>query len=402
MTHKYNFDTILDRSALSTMKWNSEIARTGHQDLLSFGTADMDFQSPPEVVKALIACAERGHFGYPWKGPQYYEAVMGYLARRFEWKVERAWIDTAAGVYASMQPVLGALTQPGDEVIIQTPVHHIFRELVVAMGRVVVENPLDTDGNTYSMDLEDLQSRITERTKVLLLCSPHNPMGRIWRKTELEALYDVCLCHNIVVISDEIYSGLLYPKQAFVPAATISRAASLSTVTLISASKSFNMTGLKHSLVVTENEAIRDAFRREQKCSNMYYGGSTFGQIATEVTFRECDSWSDELIEYVQKNAEFFRSGLAEIFPFCNTYQAEATYFLWVDFSAYGLRSEDVVKHLQDQAHIIVTGGHTLGLGGEGHVRWNLGCPRSILAEALDRLRKAGLPEIAIRKRGKG
>ncbi|KAF7964174.1 hypothetical protein AWV80_41140 [Cupriavidus sp. UYMU48A] len=213
MSIAFDFDQVLDRTRLSTAKWEGEIARTGRHDLLAFGTADMDFQSPAPIVEALKECAARGHFGYPHKGAGYYQSIVDYFSRRFSWTVEKDWILSATGIYASLQPILDELTAPGDEVIFQTPVHHIFREVVVAMGRVPVENPLKSNGQQYAMDLADLESKISPKTKVLLLCSPHNPMGRVWTAEELRALHEICFKNRIIVVTDEVYSGLLYPAR---------------------------------------------------------------------------------------------------------------------------------------------------------------------------------------------
>ncbi len=392
MGKQYNFDAVLDRTALSTAKWEQEFARLGNTGLLAFGTADMDFRSAQPIIDALTAAAQRGHFGYPYKGDLYYGAVTDYFKRKFDWAIEKSWIQTATGVYASLSPIVEELTDPGDEIIFQTPAHHIFEESVRALKRVPLENPLKVIGGHYSLDIDDLESKITPRTKILLFCNPHNPTGRVWTREELEAVQEVCVRRGVIVLSDEIYSGLLYRGAKFTPMASISHTASMNTITLASASKSFNTTGLKHSLVIAENEGVRDAFLRGQRRSNMYYGGSIFGQIATEVAFRDCDDWSEQLMQYVEENGKLATEMLGEILPDAYCYQPQSTYFLWVDMSAYQISSRELVRHFEERANITVTSGHLLGTGGDRHIRLNLGCPRCVLVEGLKRIRAAGVP----------
>ncbi len=389
MSKHYDFETPINPANLSRSKWEFEFERKGRDTLLSFGTADMDFCSAPEVVTALVETAQKGHFGYPYKQQPYYAAVVGYLERNFQWPIKPEWIQFSTGVYASMQPVIDALSEPGDEVIFQPPVHHIFAELISATQRVAVANPLCFDGETYRFDFDQLEGVITAKTKVLLLCNPHNPVGRVWTPEELGRLHDICSRNGVRIVSDEVYNGLLYEGVRFTPMASVSASASLNTVTLLSASKTFNLTGLKHSLMVTENEVIRQAIAKEQQRSNMYYGGSLFGQVATETAFRDCDMWRAELMEHVRANFDALHAFFGTHFPEVYVCRPQSTYFAWINCSAWNLTRSQLQDFFEEQANIIVTFGHMLGQGGEGHIRMNLACPQATLTQGLNRILSA-------------
>lgn len=388
---KYDFDQVLSRTELSTSKWEQEIARLNRPDLLAFGTADMDFRSAEPIVEALTATARRGHFGYPFKPQSYYEAIIGFCARRFGWQIQQEWISGATGVYAAWNAVVERLSEPGDEIIFQTPAHHIFNESILAMGRVPVENPLIVRDGKYELDLEGLEKVITARSKLMLLCNPHNPTGRVWTFEELSALQALCLRHGIVMVTDEIYAGLVHREHTFTPAASISSAASNNTITLTSASKTYNTTGLKHALVIIENPELRQAYFQGQQRSNMYYGGSLFGHVATEFALRDCDDWNEQLVEYIEGNVAYASQALARLFPKATVYQPESTYFLWVDMSAYAESSTALLQCIEQRLGVTITSGHMLGTGGDRHIRINLGCPRVQLEQAVMRIEQTML-----------
>lgn len=371
------------------MKWEAEIARKSDPTLLCFGTAEMDFPAAPAVLAAVRRVAGAGHFGYPLKRPSYYEAITGFFERRFGWHVEKEWLASNVGIYPSMQPIIAELTEPGDEILYQSPVHHVFPEVIDAAGRVAVANPLKKVGSRYEMDFDDLIARITSRTRMLILCSPHNPVGRVWRRDELARLHEICLAHDILVVSDEVYNGLILPGATFTPFAAVSAEASLNSITLTSASKSFNLTGLKHSLVIAENATLRHAYLTGLKRSNLHFGGCIFGQAATEAALRDCDPWTEALVAYLQGNLMHLREFLAAELPEVTLTEPEATYFAWLDFARFGLSDDALRAFLEDEAHVVLTPGHLLGQGGSGHARLNLATPRVILDQGLKRIAEA-------------
>lgn len=382
----YGFGQPLDRTGLSTMKWEAEIERTGQADFLGFGTAEMDFVAAPAITRALTTVAEKGHFGYPYKSAAYQEAITGFFARRFGWTIERNWIASNVGIYPAMQPIIEELTEPDDEIIYQTPVHHIFEEVITSAGRVAVPNPLILRNGQYEMDLVQLRQVISPRTRLLMLCSPHNPVGRVWSRDELLALNEACLEHGIIVLADEVYCGLLFDHARFTPFASLSSAASLNTITLVSASKSFNITGLKHSLVIAENADLRTAYMRGLLRSNLNFGSSIFGMAATEAAFRDCDDWSAAVMRYVAGNFAHLQWRLAAEMPEIRLTQPEATYFAWADCRAMNLDAVGLRQFFDAEARVGLSYGALLGPGGEGHVRINLGTARATLDQGIDRI----------------
>ncbi len=385
----YDFDQVLDRRNLSTCKWEMEKVRTNNPDILCFGTADMDFKSAQPIINALQKVVENGHFGYPYKRDSYYDAAIGWFERHCGWRIKREWIANSVAIYPSFQGLIEGLSQEGDEIIYNTPVHHIFAEIISATKRVAVENPLVIRDGRYEFDLEDFKRKITDTTKIFILCNPHNPMGRTWRKEELHSLMEICLEHKILVIADEVYFGLIYEGHSYIPMASLSKEASMNTVTCISPSKSFNLTGIKHSLVISENPEILQAYRNELKKNNEYYGESIFGHAATEAAFGHSDEWLEEVVHYIEDNYKLVKDFFEENLPEVRVYQPEATYFVWMDFSNLKMSSTDLIKFFEEECEIIVTHGCYLGTGGEGYIRLNMGCPRSLLSEGLYRIKKA-------------
>lgn len=388
----HDFSKGIDRNDLSTLKWEMEIDRLGDPDVLSFGTADMDFRSPPAVVEALHRAVEAGHFGYPYRRSSYFDALTGYLSRRFGWRVENSWIDSCVAIYPSMFAIIAELTQPGDEIIYQPPVHHVFSEIVKANGRVPVANQLIKRGDTYEMDFVGLEACITERTRLLLLCSPHNPVGRVWTRVELRELARICCEREIIVVSDEVYSGMLFKGTEFTPFAAVSDWAAMNSFCLMSPSKPFNLTGLKHSVVITPNPVLRDDFRRGLVVANLMYGGSVLGYAAAEAAFRDCDDWSRALMEHIASNHAYVTGLIRSFLPEVTLSSAEAAYFAWLDLSKLNTSKQDYAALIEKQAKLIVTYGEFMGPGGENHIRINLGTARSVLEAGMRRLLSVLVP----------
>ncbi len=383
------FGVPLDRERLSRAKWEGEIARTGDPTLMSFGTADMDFRSPPAVVAAIRDVADGGHFGYPLKTQSYFDAIAGYFSRRWGWQVEQDSIDSHVGIYPSIQALLEIFSNPGDEIAFHTPVHHIFDDLVRANDRVPLANELVVREGTYRMDMGALADLVTPRTKVFLLCNPHNPTGRAWTPEELSTLHRFCDEQDIRIISDEVYGGLILPSHQFTPMASLSASAATRTATVTSASKSYNLTGLKHSLVVISNKDDMSAYRQALHRTNLFFGGSVFGITATEVALRDCDDWSDALMNYVADNFDALKAFLSDNLPEAIVFEPEATYFAWIDLRALAYDDEAIARFLESEAHLVVSYGSGMGPGGAGHVRVNLACPRPLLEEGMRRLSDA-------------
>ncbi len=388
-TPDFGFDTPLDRTGMCTKKWEMEQISRQDSSLLCFGTAEMDFQTAPPIKRAFEEIVSRGHFGYPEKPESYYQAITDFFERHYDWKIERSWLNSHKGVYPSMQPLIRALSNSGDEVIYQTPVHHIFEELIRANDRVPLANPLIEVDGRYTMDFDGLAEMVTKRTKLLLLCNPHNPVGRVWDREELTRLQEFCLEHGIVVITDEVYFGLVHGDVDFIPAATISKEASMNTITLTSVSKSFNLTGTKHSLFIAENPAHQQIFQQGLVQANLNYGQCIFGLAATEVALRDCDDWRAALMDYIWGNYRVIEALFVNKLPLVKITQPEATYFAWIDLRSLGLSYDEIKNAVDNEARIALVYGEALGPGGEGHVRVNMATARSTLVEGMTRMADA-------------
>lgn len=387
------FERPVNRSGLSAMKWEAEIARTGYSDLLSFGTADMDFASPQPVLDAVCAVAKSGHLGYPFIRDSYYRAIEDWLLRTAGWKVDaRACTDVGVGIYFSVWVILDALTEPGDEVIIQRPVHSCFAQMVRDNGRTVVANPLKLAGNRYAIDFEQLERCFTPKTKLFWLCNPHNPVGRAWTGEELQTLGEICLRHGVWILSDDVYCGLVYPGHRYTPIASLSRELSERTVTCYSPSKSYNTTGIKFSYVLTENPELLDRYNRSLQKTDLHYGVNSIGLAVTEAAYNHCDRWLADLMRHVERNHRLLTDFVAERMPGAAVTEADATYFGWIDFRGLGVPSKELTGIFEREAHVLLVDGASLGPGGEGFIRINLGCTEETLLEGLSRIEKVYRP----------
>jgi cystathionine beta-lyase len=385
----FDFDRPIDATHLSRMKWEYEIERSHNPHLLCFGTADMDFASAPAIVDALVHTAQQGHYGYPHRPVAYYDAIIGYYQRHFGWQIDRSWIQPNAGVYASMAGVIEELTEKGDEILYQTPVHHVFKELIELNHRTPVANPLRNTNGHYTMDFDQLRAVITPRTKLMLLCSPHNPVGRIWTVEELRTLVDICVAHNIVILADEVYCGLLFPGESFTPIATVSPRAAQHVITFMSASKSFNLTGLKHSFTITPTPAHTALCQMAARRVSLGYGLSQFGVVASEIAFRDCDAWSNAVMTYIATNYRLVVEFCATHLPAVRVTQPQATFMLWLDFRALPLPHATLHTFFEEHANILVVNGAALGADGTGFIRLNIGAPQSVIVQGLERIAAA-------------
>jgi len=383
----------MTRSDLNTIKWEANIERLKDPSLLCFGTAEMDFSTAPVVLDTITQIASRGHFGYPHKRQSYFDTIISFYDQKYGWKLEAEWIDSHVGIYTSMNLLIEELTEPGDEIIYQTPVHHT-EELIQRSQRVAVANPLCSRNGHYTMDMDGLAALVNNRTKMLLLCSPHNPIGRVWTRRELECLSRFCVEKGIILITDEVYFGLIKKGKNFVPMAAISEEASMNTITLTSVSKSFNLAGLKHSLVIAKNPEYRAAFRRGIVRSNSSFGGCIFGHAATEAALKDGDLWRASLMEYVHENFLHLQKYLQDSLPQVKIVQPEGTYFAWLDLRNLGVPEDRLKRVVENDARITVTFGEHMGPGGEGHIRINLATAKSTLNEGLKRLIQALLRHV--------
>lgn len=379
---------ITSGEGLARLKWEYEQERMPCEDLLCFGTADMDYRSPEPVLSALRDIIDRGHLGYPMITDRYYDAIHDWLLRTASWDIDaRSSVAQNSGIYMEAWNILQILTKPGDKVTILTPVHFCFREIINLNGRKAIECPLVIKGDTYEIDFDSLKACLASGTKVLWLCNPHNPVGRAWTKEELQKIADLCMDCRVYILSDDVYCGLMFPGKTYTPIASLSKEVSYRTVTLYSASKAYNTAGLRHAFLVAENPEIYKRYREALTAMNLDYGQNIMGIAAVTAALSECDSWLSNLMKEIAENHGFIAEFFKTYIPECKVMKAEAAYFAWIDMNALKLRPQTISYLIEQEAHMVVESGYTLGKGGAGFIRFNLAASREHLQEGARRLR---------------
>ena len=385
---RYDFDKVIDRKNTNSMKWDHVKSVFGDEDILPMWVADMDFSAPPPVIEALKKKAGIGIYGYPKRPRAYYEAIINWVQKRHEWEIKKEWLSYSPGVVAGINLLILALTQSGEKVIIQPPVYYPFYFCIQNNGRQISENPLKLIDGRYRMDFDDLANRADERTRMMILCSPHNPVGRIWEREELLKVGEFCFENDIILISDEIHSDLVYPGHKHIPAATVSEEVTQNTITCIAPSKTFNLAGLKSSVIIIPNQAYRRDYNN--MLNNIGVGmDNIFGMAALESAYRYGEDWLEELLEYLSQNLNFLMEYVNEKIPDVGVIKPEATYLVWLDFRALGLDRQGLMDLMTKKAKVWLDDGPIFGPGGEGFQRMNIACPRATLENGLKRIESA-------------
>lgn len=377
---KYDFDKTIDRRATNSYKWDS--APGG---VLPMWVADMDFRTAPAIIDALQKRVAHGIFGYTRVPDAYYDAVTSWFSRRHGWDIDREWIIYTSGVVPAVSAVIKALTVPGDKVIVQTPVYNCFFSSIRNNGCEIVSNPLRRTADTYEMDFDALERCAADpRAKVMLLCNPHNPAGRVWTPDELTRLGNICLRNGVTVVSDEIHCELVYQGFKYTPFASLSDAFLHRSVTCVSPSKAFNIAGLQIANIVAFDNDLRSRIDKAINI-NEVCDVNPFGVAATIAAYNEGEEWLNQLVDYLHGNyeamAEFCRRELPE-FPIT---RLEGTYLVWMDCSSLGMPSDALEHALLDDARLWLNAGTMYGAEGEGYMRWNIACPRSVMLDGLNR-----------------
>lgn len=385
---KYDFDRIIDRTHTGSYKWDQSEKLFGNPDIIPMWVADMDFQAPQPVVEALRKRAEHGIYGYTFRPQSYIEAVAEWQKKRHGWEVDLDWISTSPGVVTALSLAVDTMTKPGDKIILQAPVYYPFYDVIARNGREIVNNPLRLENGRYTMDLELLEQQIDGSVTMLLLCNPHNPGGRVWTREELERLGEICLKHNILVVSDEIHGDLVFKGYKHTPFASISEEFAQNSITCIAPTKTFNIPGIQTSQVIIPNEKFRKAYNDRLKTLSLHME-NCFGGLATESCYNFGEEWLEQLLEYLQGNLTFLTKYLSEKLPEIGVIIPEGTYLVWLDCSAIS-RDADTLKELMfKEAGVAFSEGSVFGKEGEGFLRVNIACPRSVMAEGLERFAKA-------------
>ncbi|MDP1596195.1 MAG: pyridoxal phosphate-dependent aminotransferase [Methylotenera sp.] len=386
MNTPFDFDRVITREATASLKYDARQDVFGCADLIPLWVADMDFATPPAVTRALTERAAHPIYGYTTYPDSLYDALISWLKRHHDWEIEREWIVMCPGVVPSLHAAVMAIAKPSESVIVQPPVYFPFFSAVTNLGRQLVENPLRFENNHYSIDFDHLEQCATN-ARMLLLCSPHNPVGRVWRKEELKQLLQIAEKHDLTIFSDEIHADLIYPDDKHHMLATVSGHAN-NIVTAVAPSKTFNIPGLNLSALIIPDATHRAAIN---KAFDTLHVSATnpFSIVAFEAAYREGEAWLDELLVYLQKTRDFVADYLTANLPQIRLVAPQGTYLLWLDCRALGMSDAELKHFFVHEAGVGLSPGILFGEAGSGFMRMNIGAPRRVIVNALDNIVKA-------------
>ncbi|MBN2486045.1 MAG: PatB family C-S lyase [Bacteroidales bacterium] len=377
-----NFDELINREGTSSYKYDLRKSIFGTDDLYPMWVADTEFRAPGFVLERLQQRINHGILGYTITTDAYYKSIIHWLEKKHNWGVKKSWIKYSPGVVPSLFASVLAFTNPGEKVIVQTPVYHPFYYAIEQTGRQLVKNPLVLKNGRYEMDFDDLLSKIDSKVKLIFLCSPHNPTGNVWKKNELERFSEICLANNIIIISDEIHADIVYKPNLHIPLASLSDEISANTITLMAPSKTFNIAGLNSSYIVSSNKNLLDKIN--YFFEGMHIGPNLFAPEATIAAYENGLEWLEQLTCYFMSNintaTSFFEANMGKL----NINKPEGTFLLWLDFRKYNLPQKQINEILIKKAKTGLSDGTIFGAEGEGFQRMNIGCPASLLKEALN------------------
>lgn len=381
---KYDFDELVPRRGTNSYKWDT----VKDEDVLPMWVADMDFRTAPAIVGALQKRVEHGIFGYTKVPSAYYEAVINWFRRRHAWLIEKEWIVYTTGVVPAISAIVKALTVPGDRVLVQTPVYNCFFSSIRNNGCEAVANPLIYANGTYRIDYDDLERKAADpKVKLLLLCNPHNPVGRVWTRQELRRIGEICIRNRVLVVADEIHCELVFSGHVYIPFASISEDFREHSVTCISPSKAFNLAGLQIANIVAADTDVRMKIDKAINI-NEVCDVNPFGVEALIAAYNRGEDWLEELKHYLSVNYNYLRAYFDEYLPEFPVVMLEGTYLVWVDCRGVGLSSREIADILLGKEKVWVNPGSLYGEAGEGFIRLNIACPRKKLIEGLNRLER--------------
>jgi cystathionine beta-lyase len=390
---KYNFNRFIDRRDSFSLKWSKEalqlVFKKDDDDLLPLWVADMDFECPKPVVDALKKEAEGSVYGYNWHGtPKYLDAVTGWMNRRHQWKVDPKWIVYSPGIVPAINMIVQTFSNIGDKVIVQPPVYYPFFSAVTENGRKLSLNQLHYENQKYTFDFEDFEEKAKDPlTKIFILCSPHNPVGRVWTKEELKKLGDICLEHDILIVSDEIHHDLILPRNKHTCFSTISEEFEQKTIVCTAPSKTFNLAGLQVSNIIIPNEKLRQSFIHTIVNKNGIGIPNSFGIVAMIAAYNEGEEWLEQVLKYIDSNFQLLKEFITNKLPDVKYIEPEGTYLGWLDFNSLGLNDEELKNLILNKANVALDEGKLFGSGGEGFQRINVACSKLILEETVQRIK---------------
>lgn len=382
MIQEYDFETLVERHDTASCKWDSDRRR----GLVPMWVADMDFKTAPEIIEALHERADHGVFGYTILTDEYYEALINWNRRRHEWEIDREWVIGVTAIVPGLSAILRALTVPGEKVVVQTPVYNCFFDVIADNGLKVVHNPLKYHDLTYTMDYEDLEIKCADpAVKVMILCNPANPVGRVWTPDELKRVGDICLKHGVTIIADEIHCELVYEGHHYTPFASLGEKYRDISITCVSPSKAFNLAGLHVANLIIPDNALRERVNRAVTI-NRVGEMNPFGVSGLIAAYNCGETWLMAVNEYIYDNYRFMVEFCEEFIPQVKICRLEGTYLAWMDCSALDIDSARLGQLLLDEQALWVNAGTMYGPDGNGFMRWNIACSRVVLTEGLNRL----------------
>ena len=389
MSGKYDFDTVTDRRGTACLKYDFANQFIGRDDLIPLWVADMDFPLPAEILDPVHKRLAHGIFGYSGADDRYYDAMEDWFMRRHGWQIDREWNTTVPGVVFGIAAAINAFTEPGNAILIQEPVYYPFRGTIKENNRVCVNNQLKEVNGRYEIDFEDFENKLTKNeVKAFILCSPHNPVGRVWTREELTRMGELCLKHGVLVIVDEIHSDIIYPGNQFIPYGTLGEELAGQAVICTAPSKTFNIAGLQISNILIPDPELRRQYRHQ--INRVGYGQcNVIGMVCAEAVYEKGDEWLDELLEYLEGNLSCVRKTLAERIPELRMIEPEGTYLVWIDFSGLFENQRELEIWVRGEAGLWLDSGSKFSCQTPLFQRINIACPRSILEKALGQLAQA-------------
>jgi len=384
----FNFDEPINRLDTDCLKYDGMERYFSRPDAIPMWVADMDFKTAPCIIDALKKRLDHEVLGYSFKPERYFNSIINWMQKRHNWHIKKEWITFSPGVVAGFTLAIEHLTRPGDKIIVQPPVYFPFFSSITDTGRQLVHNPLKLENGRMMMDFEDLKSKITPDVKMILISNPHNPGGSVWSRDELRQLGELCVKNQVIIISDEIHSDLIFRPNKHVPLASISEEIAQNTITLMAPSKTFNVAGLTTSLVVISNHQLLNNYNKGLNTAHLHMG-NIFGTESLIAAYSQGELWLEELLNYLKGNVDMVSHFIQQRIPKLKVIIPEATYLIWIDCRETGLRGKDLLKFFVDTAGVALNEGSMFGPGGDGFVRMNVGCTRKTVEEALARIEKA-------------
>lgn len=384
---KYNFDEVIDRSHNRAAKYDERVKKFGTQDVIPLWVADMDFKTAEPVIKALREKAEQGIFGYTSRPDSYFEAIRGWQKRRNGWDIDTRMMSWSLGVVPALSAIVKLFSDAGDSILIQTPVYSEFYDVTEAWGRTVLENKLVEQDGTWGIDFADFEEK-AKQAKIFLLCSPHNPLGIVWSREDLIRMADICMANDVLLVSDEIHSDLVFHGKKHIPTATLSAEIAGKVISCISGTKTFNLAGLQASTTIFPNEEMKRRFDTFWMGLDIHRNNA-FSSVAMEAAFNEGEEWLEQLLTYLDGNFSFIKEYCDANIPKIKPSVPDATYLVWLDCRELGMDNEELRRFMIEDAGLGLNEGYTFGRSLSGYMRLNAACPRSVLEQALKQLKAA-------------